>query len=145
QPADRGVHEGPGPRAVARGRRPADHHLLRRPQVLDRTRPREVTRRARATPRAGVRDRLPGVEVRRPAGAHGGAAVSSLAERLRSAGVLRLIRIAIGLVFVGSGIAKIGETAWLAQSVHHFHLAPAWSEHAIAITLPWIELLAGFA
>jgi uncharacterized membrane protein YphA (DoxX/SURF4 family) len=71
--------------------------------------------------------------------------VSALLRRLASPLALRVLRIAIGLVFIGSGIAKIGENAWLAQSVHNFHIVPWWSEHLIAIVLPWIELVAGFA
>lgn len=56
-----------------------------------------------------------------------------------------LARIAIGLVFAIAALAKIADAAYFAQQVHHFHLAPLWSENLVALTLPWIELLAALA
>jgi uncharacterized membrane protein YphA (DoxX/SURF4 family) len=59
--------------------------------------------------------------------------------------VLRVCRLAIGLIFVGSALAKIGDTGALAQQVHNYRLVPLWSENLLAMTLPWIELLAGLS
>lgn len=64
---------------------------------------------------------------------------------LASPAVLRILRIAIGLVFVLSALGKIGDLPWFARQVHNFRLVPAWAENAMAMTLPWIELLAGLA
>lgn len=58
-------------------------------------------------------------------------------------GVVRVAQIAIGLVFVVAALAKIGDPAFFAQQVHNYRIAPVWSEHVVAIVLPWIELLAG--
>ena len=58
---------------------------------------------------------------------------------------VRLAQIAIGLVFLAAALAKIGDTAYFAQQVHNFRLAPLWAENLVAMTLPWIELVAGLA
>ena len=54
-------------------------------------------------------------------------------------------RSTIGLVFVLAALGKIGDLPWFGQQLHNYHLAPLWAENAIAITTPWIELLAGLA
>ena len=59
--------------------------------------------------------------------------------------VSRITRITIGLVFVIAALGKIGDVAWFAQQVHNYRIAPGWAENAVAIMLPWIELLAGLA
>lgn len=59
--------------------------------------------------------------------------------------VVRVAQVAIGAVFVAAALAKIGDPAFFAQQVHNYRIAPPWSEHPIAIVLPWIELLAGLA
>jgi len=57
----------------------------------------------------------------------------------------RLCRLAIGLLFLASALAKIGDTGALATQVHNFRLVPLWSENLLAMVLPWIELLCGLA
>lgn len=57
----------------------------------------------------------------------------------------RLCRLAIGLLFLTSALAKIGDTGALATQVHNFRLVPLWSENLLAMVLPWIELLCGLA
>lgn len=59
--------------------------------------------------------------------------------------VMRVTRITVGLVFVIAALAKIGDVAWFAQQLQNYRIAPAWSENALAIVMPWIELLAGLA
>jgi uncharacterized membrane protein YphA (DoxX/SURF4 family) len=71
--------------------------------------------------------------------------VNALAHWLSRPGVLRVVRIGIGGVFLAAALGKIGDPAWFALQVHNFHAAPGWAENAIAIVLPWIELLAGLA
>ena len=64
---------------------------------------------------------------------------------LRSTAVVRLAGIAIGVVFLAAALGKIGDLAAFATQLHNYRLVPVWSENLIAITLPWIELLAGLA
>lgn len=64
---------------------------------------------------------------------------------LASPPVLRITRITLGLVFLVAALGKIGDLAWFGQQVHNYHLAPSWAENAIAIVMPWVELLAGLA
>jgi putative oxidoreductase len=66
-------------------------------------------------------------------------------EWLRRPVVLRLARLAIGCVFIAAALAKIGDPAGFALQIHNFRLAPVWSEHLVAIVLPWVELAAGLA
>lgn len=64
---------------------------------------------------------------------------------LRSPWVLRLARIALGLVMLAAALGKIGDASGLSLQIHNFRIAPVWSENLIALTLPWIELCAGLA
>ena len=59
--------------------------------------------------------------------------------------VVRLSGIAIGLVFLAAALGKIGDLRTFALQVHNYRLAPIWSENLLAMTLPWIEVLAGLA
>ena len=54
-------------------------------------------------------------------------------------------RIGIALVFGLAGLAKIGDPAAFAADIHNFRLVPVPLENLVAITLPWIELLAALA
>jgi putative oxidoreductase len=64
---------------------------------------------------------------------------------LASAPVRRGAQVVLGLLFVYAALGKLVDVTSLAREVHNFHLAPLWSEHLIAMTLPWIELMAGLA
>jgi uncharacterized membrane protein YphA (DoxX/SURF4 family) len=64
---------------------------------------------------------------------------------LSSPPVRRGAQILVGLLFLVAALAKIVDPASLAREVHNFHLVPFWSEHLVAMTLPWIELVAGLA
>ncbi len=59
--------------------------------------------------------------------------------------MVRIAQIAVGVVFVWAALGKIGDMADLARQIHNFHLAPRWAENLVAMTLPWVELLAGIA
>ena len=59
--------------------------------------------------------------------------------------MIRVAQLAIGIVFTWAALGKIGDMADFARQVHNFHLAPRWSEHLVAMTLPWVELVAGVA
>jgi uncharacterized membrane protein YphA (DoxX/SURF4 family) len=64
---------------------------------------------------------------------------------LAAAPVRRGAQVLLGLLFLIAALAKIVDTASLAREVHNFRLVPFWSEHLVAMTLPWIELVAGLA
>jgi uncharacterized membrane protein YphA (DoxX/SURF4 family) len=64
---------------------------------------------------------------------------------LTSTPVRRGAQIILGLLFLAASLAKIVDVTSLASQVHNFHLIPLWSEHLVAMTLPWIELMAGLA
>jgi putative oxidoreductase len=66
-------------------------------------------------------------------------------EWLRSRGVIRLCQILIGLLFAWSGLAKLGDIQSFADQVHNFRIMPVALEHLVAMTLPWIELVASLA
>ncbi len=59
--------------------------------------------------------------------------------------VRRGAQILLGLLFLTAALAKIVDVASLAKEVHNFHLVPLWSEHLLAMMVPWIELVAGLA
>ena len=62
---------------------------------------------------------------------------------LTSTPVRRGAQLLLGLLFLAAALAKIVDVASLAREVHNFRLVPFWSEHLVAMTLPWIELVAG--
>ena len=64
---------------------------------------------------------------------------------LASAPVRRGAQVLLGLLFLYAALAKIVDVPSMAKEVHNFRLVPLWSEHLIAMTVPWIELLAGLA
>ena len=55
------------------------------------------------------------------------------------------LQIAVGLVFVYSGAAKIFDLPGLADSLRNYRLLPEALIPALAIWLPWLELFAGLA
>jgi uncharacterized membrane protein YphA (DoxX/SURF4 family) len=71
--------------------------------------------------------------------------VSALARIVASPALIRLCRIAVGLVLLAAALAKVGDPASLATQIRNYHMMPAGPENLFAITLPWIELLAGLA
>jgi len=54
-------------------------------------------------------------------------------------------RLVIAVVFAVAGLAKIGDPAAFAADIHNFRLVPIPLENLVAMTLPWIELLAAVA
>jgi putative oxidoreductase len=62
---------------------------------------------------------------------------------LVSTPVRRGAQILVGLLFLAAALAKIVDPASLAREVHNFRLVPLWSEHLVAMTLPWVEFVAG--
>ncbi len=67
-----------------------------------------------------------------------------MSERARQ----RLIRGAqciTGIVLAWAALSKIGDIPALARDVHNFRLVPLAAENAVAMVLPWIELVAALA
>ena len=68
-----------------------------------------------------------------------------IARLLSSPLLIRVCRIAIGLVVLAAALGKIGDPAAFSTQIHHYRLIPVGAENLLAILLPWIELLAGLA
>lgn len=71
--------------------------------------------------------------------------MKTLIDKLSHPGLVRVAGIAIGVVFVIAGLAKIGNTEAFAAQVHNFRLTPIVIENLVAMILPWVELVAGTA
>ncbi len=59
--------------------------------------------------------------------------------------VVRGCQILIGLIFAWAALAKLGDLPAFAQDIHNFRLVPVATENLVAVTLPWIELVAALA
>jgi uncharacterized membrane protein YphA (DoxX/SURF4 family) len=59
--------------------------------------------------------------------------------------VVRVAELAIGIVFLIAALAQVGDLQTFAGQVHNFRLVPIALENAVAMTLPWIELVCGLA
>ena len=64
---------------------------------------------------------------------------------IRHPGFVRICQVVMGVVFVGSGLAKLGDLQAFAGQLHNFRLVPIAAENVIAFSLPWIEVVAGLA
>ena len=71
--------------------------------------------------------------------------MNALARFVASPALIRVCRIAVGLVMLVAALAKIGNPAALATQIVHYHVIPAGPENLVAVTLPWVELLTGLA
>jgi uncharacterized membrane protein YphA (DoxX/SURF4 family) len=60
-------------------------------------------------------------------------------------GLIAVCRVAIGLIFAFAALAKLGDLQGFAAQVHNFRLVPVPLENLLAMTLPWIELVAALA
>ncbi len=56
---------------------------------------------------------------------------------------LFLFRIIVGFVFIYTGILKISDPAGFSDAINNYDLLPLSFVNFFAITLPWIELVAG--
>lgn len=71
--------------------------------------------------------------------------IAPLRDRLVTPAVVRVAQIAIGAIFLAAALAKIPDMPTFAKQVGAYELAPRVAQHAIAMTLPWIELVAGLS
>jgi len=64
---------------------------------------------------------------------------------LRHPTTVRLAQIVSGIILGWAALAKLGDLPAFAQQVHHFRILPAFAENLIAMTLPWVELMAALS
>ena len=57
--------------------------------------------------------------------------------------LLLLFRIIVGFVFIYAGILKISDPAGFSDAINNYKLFPISFVNFFAITLPWIEVVAG--
>ena len=57
--------------------------------------------------------------------------------------LLILFRIIVGFVFIYAGILKISDPAGFSEAINNYDLLPLSFVNFFAITLPWIEVVAG--
>jgi uncharacterized membrane protein YphA (DoxX/SURF4 family) len=70
----------------------------------------------------------------------GGAA---LARRILEGPVIQVLaRLALAAVFLWAAIPKIGDPAVFARDIANYRLLPGALVHPLAVTLPWIEIVA---
>ena len=74
--------------------------------------------------------------------------MSALPAFLLHPTVRRAAQIVAGLIFLAAALPKIADLAEFAGSVHNFHLEPfipMAATNVLAMTIPWVELVAGLA
>ena len=71
--------------------------------------------------------------------------MSALTRLVRHPGVIRVAQLAIAAVFLAAALGKIGEAGPFAKQIGYYRLLPFGLENLLAITLPWIELVAALA
>lgn len=54
-----------------------------------------------------------------------------------------IFRVIIGVVFIWASLDKIAHVSDFSRAVHNYKIVPIVIENIIAISLPWMELLAG--
>ncbi len=59
--------------------------------------------------------------------------------------VVRGSQIVIGVLFAWAALAKLGDLHGFADQVHNFRMVPIVAENIVALSLPWIELVAALA
>lgn len=71
--------------------------------------------------------------------------MAALKGLLRHPLTIRISQVLIGLVFVAAALAKLGDLHAFAEQVQNFRLLPLVLANRVAMTLPWVELIAGLA
>ena len=66
-------------------------------------------------------------------------------EFLKNPWVIRIARAVLGCVLIYASWHKIGDPPDFAKIILNYHMFPASWIHALAIFVPWIELVAGLA
>lgn len=64
---------------------------------------------------------------------------------LRHPALIVMAQYGIAVVFMAAALGKIGDADTFAKQIHYFRLLPVSFENLLAITLPWVELVAALA
>ena len=59
--------------------------------------------------------------------------------------IILICRIVLGGIFIYASLDKIAHPAEFAKAIGNYHALPFGLENLLALTLPWLELLAGVA
>jgi len=59
--------------------------------------------------------------------------------------VVRACQVSLGVLFAAAALAKLGDLGSFATQVHNYRIVPVATENLLALTLPWIELIAALA
>ncbi len=54
-------------------------------------------------------------------------------------------QLALGAIFVVAALAKIADPPSFAHMVYNYRLVPGWAVNALALWMPWVELILGLA
>jgi putative oxidoreductase len=68
-----------------------------------------------------------------------------LADEPRYSWVILLIRWIVGGAFIFAGVLKIVDPAQFSTSIANYRVLPHELNNLVAITLPWVEVIAGLA
>ncbi len=55
------------------------------------------------------------------------------------------VQLGLGAIFVAAAIGKIADPPAFAHAIYNYHLLPGAAINAMALVLPWVELLTGMA
>jgi len=59
--------------------------------------------------------------------------------------IVRCCQLVTGAIFALAALSKLGDLHSFAAEIHNFRIVPIATENLLAITLPWIELVAALA
>lgn len=75
----------------------------------------------------------------------GAAAVTRLSQWWRSEWLTVRVQIALGVIFIAAALPKIVDPPSFAHMIYNYKLVPKPILGAVALTMPWVELLCGVA
>ncbi len=65
--------------------------------------------------------------------------------RLLSPWLTIRVQLALGAIFIAAAVAKIADPPGFAHEVYNYRLPPGGAVNAMALVLPWLEILVGLA
>ena len=71
--------------------------------------------------------------------------MSRVTEFLTSPWLTVRVQIALGVLFVAAALPKIVDPPSFAQMIYNYRLVPGGAINALALVMPWFEILAGLA
>ncbi len=55
------------------------------------------------------------------------------------------VQLALGVIFIAAAVSKIADPPGFAHEVYNYRLLPGGAVNAMALVLPWLEILVGLA